>query len=114
MQDVNGSFIGSSVSGLGQASESIVGGNSGDSVNTYDVYKYIDAPHSYYRKDDPEKRVVTPEFFVQGGESKSDITFRTNRDYLFDSNEARSRIKIVNPKYIDKFVDAYEAIIKNV
>lgn len=114
LQDVNGSFIGSSVSGPGNASESITGGTSGDSVNTYDVYKYIDAPHSYYRTDDPEKRVVTPAAFVSGGEPMQFLSFRTNRDYLFDSNEARSRIKIVNPKYIDKFVDAYEAIIKNV
>ena len=114
LQDVNGSFIGSSVSGPDNASESITGGTSGDSVNTYDVYKYIDAPHSYYRTDDPEKRVVTPAAFISGGEPTQFLSFRTNRDYLFDSNEARSRIKIVNPKYIDKFVDEYEAIIKNV
>jgi hypothetical protein len=113
LQDVVGTFIGSSAPGPSNASEGITGMVSDDSVNTYDVYKYIDAPHSYYRTDDPDKRVVSNGIFISGGEPTGELSFRTNRAYLFDVNEARSRIRVVDPKYITQFADKYEAIINN-
>jgi hypothetical protein len=113
LQDVVGTFIGSSVQGA-SGLEVITGSTSGDFVNTYDVYKYIEAPHNYYRADDPEKRVVTNGIFIPGGEPSGELSFDTNRSYLFGINEARSKIRIIDPKYISRFVDVYEETIRNV
>lgn len=114
LQNVQGSFIGNSAPGPQNATESITGSRTIDSVNTYDVYKYIDAPHNYYRTDDPEKRVVTNAVFINGGEPSGELSFDTNRSHLFAANEARSKIRVVDPKYINQFVEKYEAIINNV
>jgi len=138
LQDVTGSFIGNSKPGPQNATEGVTGNKSEDSVNTYDVYKYLDAPHSYYRPaagaedtieytdsngnevqpflhyhNPDEKRVVSNGIFISGGEPTSQISFRTNRAYLFDTNEARSKIRVIDPKYITQFADKYEAIINN-
>jgi len=114
LQDVVGSFIGSSAPGPQNATEKVTGLDTIDSVDTYDVYKYIDAPHNYYRTDDPEKRVVSNGIFITGGEPVGEISFDTNRSHLFAANEARSKIRVIDPKYITQFVEKYEAIINNV
>ena len=114
LQTVVGSFIGDSTPGPSNATESITGLTSDDSVNTYDVYKYIDAPHNYYRTDDPEKRVQTNAIFIPGGEPAGELSYDTNRTHLFSSNEARSKMRVIDPKYISDFVEKYEAIINNV
>ena len=99
LKDVTGTFIGSSVSGQ-NATETVTGNESGDDVNTNDVYQYLDAPHSYYRTDDPEeRRAQTNGVFIPGGVPASELTFQTNRSYLFETNEARSRIRVIDPKY---------------
>ena len=113
LQDVVGTFIGNSTPGPLNATEKVTGQITTDSVNTYDVYQYLDAPHSYYRIDDPEKRVQTPAPFISGGVPMSELTFRTNRAYLFDTNEARSKIRVIDPKYITQFADKYKATINN-
>ena len=102
LQTVVGSFIGSSAPGPSNATESITGLLSDDSVNTYDVYKYIDAPHNYYRTDDPDKRVQTNAIFIPGGEPSGELSFHTHRNHLFTSNEARSKMRVVDPKYISR------------
>ena len=114
LQTVVGSFIGDSTPGPSNATETITGVKSADSVNTYDVYKYIDAPHDYYRTDDLDKRVQTVATFINGGEPAGELSYHTNREHLFTSNEARSKIRVIDPKYISDFVDKYEAIINNV
>lgn len=138
LQDVVGTFLGSSAPGPQNATEGVTGNKSEDSVNTYDVYKYIDAPHSYYRTaaaaedtvsytdssgytsqpfleyhNSNSKRVVSNGIFISGGEPTGELSFRTNRSYLFDTNEARSQIRVIDPKYITQFADKYEAIINN-
>jgi hypothetical protein len=114
LQNVVGSFIGNSAPGPSNATESITGSLSDDSVNTYDVYKYIDAPHNYYRTDDPDKRLQTNGIFITGGEPSGELSFHTHRNHLFTSNEARSSMRVIDPKYITDFVEKYEAIINNV
>ncbi len=114
LQSVEGSFIGSSAPGPQNATESITGSKTIDSVNTYDVYKYIDAPHNYYRTDDPEKRVQSNSIFINGGEPAGELSFDTNRSHIFAVNDARSKIRVIDPKYITQFVEKYEAIINNV
>ena len=113
LQDVVGTFNGDSAPGPSNTTEGITGSVSDDSVNTYDVYKYLDAPHNYYRTDDPEKRVVTNAIFIPGGEASGELSFDTNRTYLFNANEARSKIRVIDPKYITQFADKYEAIIND-
>jgi len=114
LQSVVGSFIGSSAPGPSNATESITGSDSDDSVNTYDVYKYIDAPHDYYRTDDPDMRLQTVGTFINGGQPSGELSYHTNRNQLFTSNEGRSKIRVIDPKYITDFVEKYEAIINNV
>lgn len=113
LQDVTGTFLGNSTPGPSNVSEGITGLTSDDSVNTYNVYQYLEAPHSYHRTDDAEKRVVTNAIFIPGGEPDGELTFQTNRNYLFETNEARSKIRVIDPKYITQFADKYEAIINN-
>jgi len=114
LQNVVGTFIGSSATGPSNATELLTGGTSLDSVNTYDVYKYIDAPHNYYRTDDSdEKRIQTNSIFIPGGEPAGQLSFDTNRTHIFNLNEARSQIRVIDPKYITQFAEKYEAIINN-
>jgi len=127
LQDVVGTFQGSSSNGT---VEKLTGNKSGDSVDTYDVYKYLDAPHSYFRMiaenveqeteynwangfNYNDRRMESNNVFIPGGTPPSELEFQTNRSYLFEVNEARSKIKVIDPKYITQFADKYEAIINN-
>ena len=127
LQDVVGTFQGSSSNGT---VEKLTGNKSGDSVDTYDVYKYLDAPHSYFRMiaenveqeteynwangfNYNDRRIESNNVFIPGGTPPSELEFQTNRSYLFEVNEARSKIKVIDPKYITQFADKYEAIINN-
>lgn len=127
LQDVVGTFQGSSSNGT---VEKLTGNKSGDSVDTYDVYKYLEAPHSYFRMiaenveqeteynwangfNYNDRRMESNNVFIPGGTPPSELEFQTNRSYLFEVNEARSKIKVIDPKYITQFADKYEAIINN-
>ena len=127
LQDVVGTFQGSSSNGT---VEKLTGNKSGDSVDTYDVYKYLEAPHSYFRMiaenveqeteynwangfNYNDRRIESNNVFIPGGTPPSELEFQTNRSYLFEVNEARSKIKVIDPKYITQFADKYEAIINN-
>ena len=127
LQDVVGTFQGSSSNGT---VEKLTGNKSGDSVDTYDVYKYLEAPHSYFRMiaenveqeteynwangfNYNDRRMESNNVFIPGGTPPSELEFQTNRSYLFEVNEARSQIRVIDPKYITQFADKYEAIINN-
>ena len=127
LQDVVGTFQGSSSNGT---VEKLTGNKSGDSVDTYDVYKYLEAPHSYFRMiaenveqeteynwangfNYNDRRMESNNVFIPGGTPPSELEFQTNRSYLFEVNEARSKIRVIDPKYITQFADKYEAIINN-
>ena len=127
LQDVVGTFQGSSSNGT---VEKLTGNKSGDSVDTYDVYKYLEAPHSYFRMiaenveqeteynwangfNYNDRRIESNNVFIPGGTPPSELEFQTNRSYLFEVNEARSQIRVIDPKYITQFADKYEAIINN-
>ena len=127
LQDVVGTFVGSSSNGT---VEKLTGNKSGDSVDTYDVYQYLDAPHSYFRMiaDNvaeeaqynwangfkySDRRVESNNVFIPGGTPPSELEFQTNRSFLFEVNEARSQIRVIDPKYITQFADKYEAIIND-
>ena len=50
VQNVTGAFIGDQTPGS-NTTELVVGGTSEDSVSTYNVYKYAEAPYYYYETD---------------------------------------------------------------
>lgn len=105
-----GRFIGDPDS-INSPTELIIGQTSGDSVSTYRVYDYIDAPHHYYVQGDPEKRPVDNGIFIQGGVPESNLDFVSNREFLFNQNEDRSKIRVINPAYIAQFSEAFKDLI---
>jgi len=107
LKNVTGTFLGDG----GGVSESLTGGTSNDSVGTYEVFKYIDAPHHYYRTDDPDQRLQTNAVFVEGGVASGQLSYQSNRAYLEDTNELRSKLKVVDPKYIRQFADEFEDML---
>jgi hypothetical protein len=112
LQNVTGTFIGDSTA-AGSPKESVTGSLSGDSTDTHDAYLYLDAPYQYYRLDDPEKRLQSNAVFIPGGEPAGELGFYTNRSYVNSTNDQRSNIKVIDPKYITQFVDKYEESINN-
>ena len=110
IQNVTGAFQGDPTS-INNSTEAITGNISEDSVATYNAYKYIDAPNYYYLTGDKNQRPVTNGVFIDGGVPTSDISYVTNREYLFQTNESRSKIRIIDPQFIDQFAEAYEKMI---
>lgn len=104
IQDVTGNFI---------APEAITGNESEDFVSTNEVFKYIDAPYSYYREDDIHQRIEDNGIFINGGTPESDLAYITNRQWLNMRNEQRSKIRVIDPNYIEQFVDKFEKAINN-
>ena len=110
IQNTTGSFNGTpgAISG---ASELVVGQTSGDSVSTYNAYKYSEAPHHYHLIGDEEKRPVTNAVNIQGGVATNNLTFQSNRNYMFEKNFNSSMIRVVDPSYITKFSSTFEKLI---
>lgn len=112
VQDVTGSFIGDPNS-VPNTTEVITGGTSEDSVDTYEVFKYLDAPHQYYIETDPEKRITDNGVFIIGGTPSSDLNYISNREHIETSNEERSNMRVIAPEYITQFVDKFEELLNN-
>jgi hypothetical protein len=111
IRSCQGRFIGDPTA-INNPTELIIGQESNDSVSTYQVYDYIDAPYYYYVKGDPEKRLVNNALFIAGGGvPSSNLDFITNRQFLFDQNERRSKIKVVSPAFIGQFTAAFKELI---
>lgn len=105
-----GAFIGDPTL-VNNATELVVGQSSGDSVSTYQVYKFADAPYYYYKEDDVNKKPVTNGVHIVGGVPSSDLAYVTYRSHEYELNDERSRIRYVVPNYIEQFVDAFEELI---
>ena len=104
-----GAFIGSA---LGQATtELVIGSTSGDSVSTYNVYSYAEAPYYYYVSNDSEKKPVTNSDHIVGGVDPLTLSYVSNRQYVNDENDKKSSIRYVDPAYINEFVTKFEALI---
>lgn len=125
------------VTGVFQANELIRGGTSQDSVNSYRVFKYADAPYKYHLETDTvlkepvtnalhipnpgtpgyvnvtnEDGTITRKFNdYAGSEFDSDVSHVTYRTYEFELNEERSKIKYVDPNFIGQFIDKYKKLI---
>lgn len=104
-----GAFIGSA---LGQATtELVIGATSTDSVSTYNVYKYAEAPYYYHRTLDADKHPVTNANHIVGGVDALDLSYVTNRAHIIEENDQNSKIRYVDPNYINKFVNQFEELI---
>ena len=91
--------------------EEIVGGTSTDRVSTYRVWNYADAPYYYYNEFDGEKKPVTNALHITGGVVASDLAYQSYRNFEFERNEDRSKIRYVDPSYVERFVDKFEDLI---
>ena len=110
LKDVTGTFFGDPDL-VSNNSETISGNLSSDSVDTYKVYPYRDAPHHWHLITDLEKRPTDNGVYVSGGASINDITYQSNQSFVFDLNEKRSSIRVISPQYIDRFVEDFETMI---
>ena len=136
IQDVTGTFQGDGAENNNNY-EFLVGQTSGDSVQTYKVYPYAEAPHHYYKLNDKEERPVSNLTFIETADVGTIITntnesgqsfteelfaesiptpagslgYKSNRQYINELNESRSKIRVINSKYISKFVDEFERLI---
>ena len=114
-----GPFIGD---GIGNNREAITGVTSTDSVTSWKIYQYSEAPHHWFVDGDKQEiQVSNANFFsvtddaatneiIQVG-SVASPSFTSNRNYLFDLNEERSNIRIVDPNYIQKFAREFETVL---
>ena len=73
---------------------------------------------SYYTIGDEAERYIVPSTFFSdsantytGTIATNNLTFKTNRAYLFDLNEQRSKIRVIDPNFIDEFAKDFETLI---
>jgi len=107
IQNVTGAYIGSATG----AKELITGAASEDSVSTYNVYKYLDAPYYYYETSDVNKKPVTNADHITGGKDAYTLSYVTNREHLEATNDQNSFIRYVDPEYINQFTTTFEELI---
>lgn len=130
VQDVTGSFIGD---GVGNNLEAVIGSTSTDSVATWKVWQYADAPHHWHAphlntsdthihpEPNVEAHVSNANFFSTTDDVLTNLvlqegsvaapSYTSNRNYLFDLNESRSKINIIDPNYIEQFAETFEELI---
>jgi len=105
---------------LFQDTEIITGQSSGDSVTSFKVYSSPDAPHHYLNSEGlisynsvhvDEQGINDGPNLNQPGTAEADLTAISNRAYEIEVNEERSRIRIIHPDYIYKFVQLYYSLI---
>ena len=111
IQEVTGgAFIGDQTPGS-NTTELVVGQTSNDSVSTYNVYKYAEAPYYYYKTDDADKKPVTNLNHIIGGVDALDLSYVTNREHEIEENDEHSKIRYIDPAYVEQFVDQFEELI---
>ena len=105
---------------LFQDTEIITGKSSGDAVTSFAVYSSPDAPHHYLNSEGlisynsvhvDEQGINDVGPGNQAGTADADLTKVSNRAYEIEVNEQRSRIRIIHPDYIYKFVQLYYSLI---
>ena len=113
VQDTTGAFIGSpaTAGGGSNTTEVVTGTTSEDSVDTYKVFTYLDAPFSYYDEEDAGKRISYNGLHITGNPPDSNLFFITNREHLETANDKRSSMRVIAPEYISQFVDKFEELL---
>tara|TARA_B110000444_G_scaffold261313_1_gene312537 strand:+ start:1014 stop:1826 length:813 start_codon:yes stop_codon:yes gene_type:complete len=110
VQNVTGAFIGDQTPGS-NTTELVVGQTSGDSVSTYNVYKYAEAPYYYHLTNDADLKPVTNANHIVGGVDALDLSYVSNRSHVIEENDERSKLRYVDPNYINQFVNDFEDLI---
>ena len=102
-----------SASGTFETGENVDGASSGASVQIAEVFNYAEAPHHYFKLGDTEERVVTPRKFInsQLATPNAELRFISNRQYVYELNDERSLIRVIQPEYIAKFTEEFENLI---
>lgn len=94
--------------------ELLIGSTTNDSVESYEVFNYADAPHHYYITDsDGIDREYTNMSFINQtiATPENDLKSVSNRQYVNDLNEERSKIRVINPNFIGRFIENFESLI---
>lgn len=94
--------------------ELLQGQTTDDSVQSYEVFKYADAPHHYYILDeDGVEREYTNKTFINqtSATAEASLKYVTNRAYVNRLNEERSKIRVINPNFIGRFVEEFENLL---
>ena len=103
-----------------QNTEIITGNSSGDKIESYNTYSSPDAPHHYLNSEGlisynsvhiDEQGINDVGPGNQVGTAEADLTAVSNRAYEIEVNEQRSKIRIIHPDYIYKFVQLYYSLI---
>ena len=111
IQNVTGAFLGDPTTLPTNTTERITGATSGDFVDSYQAYKYADAPHHWFVEGDKEEQPVTNAAYINGGVPTSDLSFKTNRAVVEEINDERSRVRVIAPAYIEQFADEFETLL---
>ncbi len=94
--------------------EFLQGQTSGDFVETFKVFNYADAPHHYFIKDEDgvEREYTNMTFINQSAATPAaSLSYVSNRQYVNELNEERSRIRVISPEFIGKFLENFERLI---
>ena len=95
--------------------EFLIGSNTQDTVESYEVFNYADAPHHYYLTDeDGIQREYTNMTFINQEDvatPAASLSYVSNRQYVNDLNEERSRIRVINPNFIGRFIENFESLL---
>lgn len=94
--------------------ELLVGSSTQDSVSSYEVFNYADAPHHYYITDeDGVNREYTNMTFINQtvATPANNLKAVSNRQYVNDLNEERSKIRVINPNFIGRFIENFESLL---
>jgi len=105
VRDMSNSFV-------YEVDEAIQGNTSNDVVVASQVFKYAEAPYYYYLTSDVKKRPQTNALHIKGAKhGDGELSYQTYRQYEYELNEERSKIKVVDPKYIGQFQKTFESLI---
>ncbi len=96
--------------------EFISGSKTFDEVSTYQVWPYAEAPHHYFITDDEGvERQYTNSLFhednYEATKTNAELSYTSNRQYIYDLNDKRSKIRVINPTMIGEFIDTFESLI---
>lgn len=94
--------------------ELLIGSSTQDSVSSYEVFNYADAPHHYYITDeDGVDREYSNMTFINQTAATPAASLKavSNRQYVNDLNEERSKIRVINPNFIGRFIENFESLL---
>ncbi len=95
--------------------ETVTGSKTFDDVSTFEVWPYAEAPHHYYildakgveRQRTSKSHILDEEYATNA----ADLNYTSNRQYVYNLNDQRSKIRVINPAIIGEFVDKFEKLI---